>query len=143
MTKTEAIALQEMMMQEAVAWLRVTDRNGSTALYETAIPLIGKVWDIPEEHSAKCIEVIGKEAAGTEVFEEEYLPMNALPIETIRNILALIDTAIRCNQLYECKALLALAQDLAATQNLVECIEGLIKIDSEDDRSVHDWNGTN
>ncbi len=128
MTKEEAIVLQEMMMQEAVALLRVTDRQGSTAPYETAIPLIGKVWDLPEEQSAKCIEAIGKEAAGIEVFEEECLPMNGFPLETLKNILALMETAANTHQLYECKALLELALELAVTQNMVELFEGLTKL---------------
>ncbi len=122
MTKEEAITLQEMLTQEAVAMLRVTDRQGNTAPYETAIPLIGKVWGIPEGHTAKCIEVIGQEASGVEALEEEYLPVNVLPGETIREVLWLTETAVRAQQLYECKALLALALELAETQNLVDAV---------------------
>ncbi len=123
MTKDEAIILQEMMMQDAVALLRVTERQGDTVKFEKAIPLIARVWDIPAENTLKCLDAITKEKKGIQVFEEEHLPMNATPAETVSNLLALIETAMEAKTLQDCQTILGLAQELAIIQNLMDEIE--------------------
>ncbi len=123
MTKNEAITLQEMMMQEAVALLRVTERQGDTIKFERAIPLIGSVWNIPAENALKCLDAIAKEKTGIQVFEEEYLPMNAAIAESVGNLLALIETAMEAKTLQDCQTILGLAQELAIVQNLMDEIE--------------------
>ncbi len=123
MTKNEAITLQEMMMQETVALLRVTERQGDTSKFERAIPLIGSVWSIPAENTLKCLDAIAKEKKGVQVFEEEHLPMNAALAETVGNLLGLIETAMEAKTLQDCQTILGLAQELAIIQNLMDEIE--------------------
>ncbi len=123
MTKDEAIILQVMIMQEAVALLRVTERQGDTVKFERAIPLIARVWDIPAENTLKCLDAIAKEKNGVQVFKEECLPMNAALAETVGNLLGLIETAMEAKTLQDCQTILGLAQELAIIQNLVDEIE--------------------
>lgn len=123
MTQTEAYNLQLQTEKEAIALLRLTELQGYTSPYETVIRIIGKVWGIPQNIMLESLEAIEQERIGNEVYDETQLPMNALPGETLQNILGLLETAAHVEQLQECKALVNLALELAATQNLLDTVE--------------------
>lgn len=134
----EAKKVQERIAKEAIALMVIqSEEDSKTDIgidhYEKAIILVGKAWNIPMEDTARSLslirqerEVLNKLAAGEDashVLPETELPMNATGAETLENVLALFETAIRLDRLMDRKLLYHLASELAVSQNLSDWVE--------------------
>ncbi len=134
----EAKKVQERIAKEAIALMVIqSEEDSKTDIgidhYEKAIILAGKAWNIPMEDTARSLslirqerEVLNKLAAGEDashVLPETELPMNATGAETLENVLALFETAIRLDRLMDRKLLYHLASELAVSQNLSDWVE--------------------
>ena len=134
----EVKKVQERIAKEAIALMVIqSEEDSKTDIgidhYEKAIILAGKAWNIPMEDTARSLslirqerEVLNKLATGEDashVLPETELPMNATGAETLENVLALFETAIRLDRLMDRKLLYHLASELAVSQNLSDWVE--------------------
>ena len=134
----EAKKIQERLAKEAIALLLINSEGIGkadirTTHYDEAITLAGKAWNIPMVDTARSLglirqerEVLDKLAAGKDashVLPETELPMNATGAETLENVWALFETAIRLDRLKDRKLLYHLASELAVSQNLSNWVE--------------------
>lgn len=119
MTIERAQELQENITKEAVALLRLTENSGDSEVYENAVALIGKAWQLPGEDTSRRLDSI---KTGGEQYAESVLPMNATGMETLDNIWGLFESSVQLDSAAERRALYLTAQWLAESQNLLDWV---------------------
>lgn len=131
MTIEKASALQENMIKEGIALLRLLGQSASTAPYEKSVEIIGKAWGIPDEATQVRLDLIRAEKEipdgcaddpDEQTYPEEQLPMNAAGMETLDNIWGLFETTARLDSADERGILYGMAMELAECQNLSDWI---------------------
>lgn len=130
----EAKKVQERIAKEAIA-LMVIQSEGSEKAdsrvehYKEAVTLVGRAWGLPKKDTEKSLDLIRREQealAGEDaahILPETELPMNATGAETLDNVWALFETAIRLDTRREREALFDLAGELAECQNLTDWLK--------------------
>lgn len=135
----EAKKVQERIAKEAVALMVIQSGEDSTGVdsrvehYKEAVTLVGRAWGLPEKDTGESLDLIRRErealdklAAGEDachVLPETELPMNATGTETLGNVWALFETAVRLDRLKDRSLLYHLAGELAESQNLADWVE--------------------
>ena len=135
----KAKQVQERIAKEAVALMVLQSEEGNGKAdswvehYEEAVSLVGRAWRLPPEDTMTSLdlirqeqEVLEKRAAGEEIphiLPESELPMNATGSETLDNVWALFETAIRVKSPGERELLFNLAGELAECQNLADWLK--------------------
>ena len=130
----EAKKVQERIAKEAIALIVIQSEGSEKAdsrveHYKEAVTLVGRAWGLPKKDTEKSLDLIRREQealAGEDaahILPETELPMNATGAETLENVWALFETAIRLDTRREREALFDLAGELAECQNLADWLK--------------------